>query len=150
LLGPDYKNGHGVREGLEDVNELLGLHAVDVGATVLSEGGVSLTGLVVHQDLVVAKVIGSIQHEKFVFKLIPEGHHHFAFVDHAELTEVLLPLDDALVGDVDAAVQRHNEKRDELIACVSALVSKNVLELRLEIAKQFAHQFKPESWLELL
>ena len=104
----------------------------------------------VHQNLVIPEVVGWVEHEELMLKLVPEGDHHLALEDHKQFIEVLSPFDYALVRDVDTAVQRDNKEGDELITCIIALVSEDVLELSFEVSKQLTHKFKSKAGLQLL
>jgi hypothetical protein len=93
----------------------------------------------VHQNLVIAKVVGRVQHEELVFEFVPERDHYSSLEDHEQLVEVLSSFDYALVRYVNTAVERHDEERNKFISCIRTLVSENMLELSLEVTEKLTN-----------
>jgi hypothetical protein len=90
------------------------------------------------QNLIVTEIVRSMEHKKLMLEFVAQTDHYFTFEYHEQFIEVLTSFDDALTGYVDAAIERSNKERYELIACVRALVSKHVIKFLFEIRKELA------------
>ena len=83
-----------------------------------------------------------------------QTERHFALEDQVELAEVLLALDDRLIGDENTTVEHRNEEGQELSASLAdgaliVLISEHVIEVANHRLEQLLDQLVPQARLEL-
>ena len=83
-----------------------------------------------------------------------QTERHFALEDQVELAEVLLALDDRLIGDENTTVEHRNEESQELSASLAdgaliVLISEHVIEVANHRLEQLLDQLVPQARLEL-
>ena len=138
-LSPVQEKYAGVREGVKLGKQVFALDTVAICVCVVSSR-VTLRRGQVHEYLVIAKKVGSVQLEVLVSVFGLQRERDFAAENHVHLSELFSLLNDRLIGQVKSAVKRRYEKRDELFPARCVFIFKYVLELLEKLREELLDQ----------